>query len=80
MTAIKQQAVAMIQAMPDENVSCVINILKGIKGLASFQSRQEDDLEKKQKALANLQQYRGKLPIDLDYKKELAETREEKYR
>lgn len=80
MTAIKQQAVAMIQTMTDENVSYVISILQGINGLVSFETSQADDLEKKQKALANLQQYRGKLPFDLDYKKELREAREEKYR
>lgn len=53
MTAIKQQAVAMIQTMPDENVSYVLSILKGINGLASFKTRQQqiDDLEKNNRHL-----------------------------
>jgi hypothetical protein len=78
MTAVKEQAVTLIQSMSDEKVSYVLDIINGIQGLSSETSEQED-IAKRRQALANLQKFRGRLPADLNYKKELADARSEKF-
>lgn len=48
--------------------------MEGLEGLGN------DSLyDEKKEALRNIQKYRGRLPEDFDYKKELAESREERY-
>ena len=74
MTPVKEQAVAMIRTMPDDKVVYVIDILNGITGLSAGITN-DDSL----KALKDLQKYRGRMPHDIDYKKELAEARSERY-
>jgi hypothetical protein len=39
----------------------------------------EEKLVRRQKAFQHFMQYKGTLPVDFDYKKELAEYRDERY-
>jgi|WetSurMetagenome_2_1015567.scaffolds.fasta_scaffold20083_3 hypothetical protein len=78
MTAVKERAVTLIQSMSDEKVSYVLDIINGIQGLSSETSEQ-DDIARRRQALANLQKFRGRLPADLNYKKELADARNERF-
>lgn len=76
MTRIKEKAVEMIQRIPEENMSYVINILQNLEEMIA-----DKNADKKQamSAFENIMKYRGRLPADFDADKELAEAREEKY-
>jgi hypothetical protein len=74
MTMLKEQAVQMLQNLPDEKVVFLIKIMEGLEGLGN--PKQIND---KKAALESIQKLRGRLPKDFDYKKELEEAREEKY-
>jgi hypothetical protein len=78
MTAVKEQAVTLIQSMSDEKVSYVLDIINGIQGLSSETGGQED-IAKRRQAMAILQKFRGRLPAELDYKKELSDARNERF-
>lgn len=76
MTQIKEKAVEMIQRMPDDNMLYVINILENLEAMST------DSREKKERAMAALQNILSlekRLPEDFDAKRELTEAREEKY-
>ena len=79
MTPVKEKTVELIKHMPDEQVVYVIEEL--VHGLTSSQiiDKNETTLSDKQKAYQNLLKYKGSLPADFDYEKELAEAKEEKY-
>lgn len=74
MTMVKEQAVEMLKSLPDEKVVFLIKIMEGLEGLGNH-----PQTNKKKVALEELQKYRGRLPENFDYKKELAEAREEKF-
>lgn len=74
MTMLKEQAVEMLKNLPDEKVVFLIKIMEGLEGLGN--KPQHND---KMAALKEIQKYRGRLPEDFDYKKELEESREERY-
>lgn len=76
MTQIKEKAVEMIQRMPDDNMLYVINILENLEAMST------DSREKKERAMAALQNilsFEKRLPEDFDAERELTEAREEKY-
>lgn len=74
MTMIKEKAVEMLKTLPDEKVVYLIKIMEGLEGLG-----ETSQVSQKREALKNIQKFRGRLPEDFDYKKELAESREERY-
>ena len=74
MTMIKEKAVEMLKTLPDEKVVYLIKIMEGLEGLG-----ETCQVTQKREALKNIQKFRGRLPEDFDYKKELAESREERY-
>lgn len=74
MTMLKEQAVEMLKNLSDEKVVFLIKIMEGLEGLGNKPLHDE-----KKEALRDIQKYRGRLPEDFDYKKELAESREERY-
>ena len=74
MTMIKEKAVEMLKTLPDEKVVYLIKIMEGLEGLG-----ETSQISQKREALKNIQKFRGRLPEDFDYKKELAESREERY-
>jgi hypothetical protein len=76
MSPIKETAIRMIQEIPDDKIVHVLHIFKGINGLykdttASAESRRE--------AFNHMQQFRGRMPLSLDYGEELAKSRTERY-
>lgn len=79
MTQLREQAIEMIKEIPEDKIIYVVNILKNVRDL-SEQPKKDQTLENDRQILREqLEQYRGRLPKDFDYKKELAEARDEKY-
>ena len=74
MSAIKKEAVQMIESMEDDDVVQVIAFLKDIR-----LSRERDSGVRAMKGLEVLKSFEGILPENFNYEKELAEAREEKY-
>ena len=79
MTQLREQAIEMIKEMPEDKIIDVVNILKNVRD-SSEQPKKDQTLENDRQILREqLEQYRGRLPRDFDYKKELAGARDEKY-
>jgi DNA helicase IV len=85
MTQVKERAVEIIQRIPEEKMPFVFNILQNIEGIAGERAvahdvlNEETDLAERQAAYQRLLKYKGTLHRRIDYKKELAEYRDEKY-
>lgn len=79
MTQLREQAIEMIKEIPEDKIIYVVNILKNVKGLSGQMQKEENAVKRTDSLLENLEKYRGRLPEDFDYKKELAEARDEKY-
>ncbi|MCM1499008.1 MAG: hypothetical protein NC124_11145 [Clostridium sp.] len=77
MTAIQKRAFEMIRRLPDDKVYHIVQLLEGMDVLASPVSDGEKTLE--QMAYEDLQKFRRCSEVDIDYKAELAQAREEKY-
>ena len=85
MTALRQQAFDMLQAVPEDKMVYIIDILKGFNGAVIDKgvdtnklSAKNTDRSKKLAAWENLKKYRGVIDRDIDIKAELAEARDEK--
>ena len=74
MTTVKERAVTMIQTLSDDNVFFLMRIMENLSPHAD-----ELALTRRRKASADLQQFKGRLKADFDYKKELADWRDERY-
>lgn len=74
MTQVKEKAVQMLKSLPDEKVIYLVKIMEGLEGLGG-----DSDADRKREALASIQNLRGRVPDDIDWRKELAESREERY-
>lgn len=74
MSAIKKEAVQMIESMGDDDVVQVIAFLKDIR-----LSREREAGGRAMEGLEVLKSFAGILPENFNYEKELAEAREEKY-
>ena len=79
MTLIRQQAMQMIHAVPEDKMVYVINILKNLQGLFNEDVAESVEINERAKAWDELQKYRGSITDDIDYKSELAAARDEKY-
>ncbi len=76
MTLLKKKAVEMIERIPDENMSYVINILQNLEAMSVGKTA---DMERAAAGLQNILKMETRLPEDFDPDKELREAREEKY-
>ena len=76
MTVLRQQALQMLEEVPDEQISYVIAFLRDIR---KNQNSTDEKLTKSRQAFQNLQKYRRKGNKDIDYKNEIADAIEEKY-
>lgn len=76
MTLLKEKAVEMIERIPDDNMSYVINILQNLEAMSI-----EKTADKKRAAagLQNILKMEKRLPEDFDPNRELQEAREQKY-
>lgn len=72
MTAIRQEAIKMLERMPEDKLGFVIQIMQGVDGLYN------DEQSERKEAFARLEQLRRKGTVT-DYDAELASYREEKY-
>ncbi len=73
MTQIRQEAVKLLEQIPEDKVIFIIQIMQGLKGLYA-----DDNMGQSEDAFLQLEKMRKKVP-NLDYEKELAEYREERY-
>ena len=72
MTAIRQEAIRMLEKVPEDKLGFVIQIMQGGTGLYN------DDQSERKEAFARLEQLRRKGTVT-DYDAELVSYREEKY-
>lgn len=77
MTMLKERAVDIIRRMPEEKLFYVVQLLESVEELSENTKR--DGVTQQQRALEDLQRFRKKSNVEIDYKAELAEAREEKY-
>ena len=86
MTALKKQALEILQDVPDDKMNYVILILNGLNGLLNDKTDSNagavtelktsaDILE----AWAGFRKYKGIIPCAIDEKAELSKARDEKY-
>ncbi len=73
MTAIRQEAVNLLEQMPEDKLYYIVQIMQGVNGLYKSEPK-----SKKMKAFESLEKLRKPVP-DLDYEKELQLHREAKY-
>lgn len=73
MTRLRQDAIKLLEQMPEDKLIFMIQIMKGVRGLYKDENQEAKDL-----AFESLEKLRKKFS-DLDYDKELAEYREGKY-
>ena len=77
MTMLKERAVDIIRRMPEEKLFYVVQLLESVEELS--ENTKKDGMTLGQRALEDLQRFRKKRDVEIDYKAELAEAREEKY-
>ncbi|MCL2422112.1 MAG: hypothetical protein FWD03_09670 [Defluviitaleaceae bacterium] len=87
MTVVREQALEMLQEVPDEKMIYVVNILKNLHEL--FQEKREMEtlipsspailVSARLKVWDEFQKYRGIITNDINEKDELSMARDEKY-
>ena len=74
MSEQRKDAIALLEQIPEEKVTFILQILQGIKS-----SYTRDDMAEKDAAYERLEKMRKQVDIDLDPKSELTEYRDERY-
>ena len=72
MTSLRRDAYSLLEQIPEDKLTFVIQIMQGVNGLY------QDDRKEREDAFARLERIRRKND-NLDYDAELASYREEKY-
>lgn len=75
MTALKKEAVELIDKIADSEMIEVVALLKNFE----VRKKKEQDIQEGLEGLEILNSFVGILPQDFDYEKELEEALEEKY-
>ena len=80
MTVLRQQAMQLVQRIPEDQVPNMIQYLLSLIGEVGFDRPRESEtnISPKMKAFMELESMVKPVP-ELDYKKELEEARNEKY-
>lgn len=73
MTALRKDAMDLLEKMPEDKLYFIIQIMQGVSGLYGTEDQAARD-----RAFEELERLRRKVP-HLDYDKELESYREEKY-
>lgn len=73
MTALRKDAMDLLEQMPEDKLYYIVQIMQGVSGLY-----ETGDQEARDRAFERLEGLRRKVP-HLDYDKELESYREEKY-
>lgn len=82
MTALKYEAIQLVEQMPEEQMPYIIQYIKKLNGGHFHNERfSDDDVAEtpKMKAFMELENMLVPVPFELDYDRELAEARNEKY-
>lgn len=77
MTMLQEKAVDMISRMPEDKLYYVVQLLESVEGLS--ENMEDGSKTLAQRALEDLQRFRKRSDVEIDYKAELAKAREEKY-
>ena len=77
MTALRKEAIDLIESIPDTKIAYVIAILRNIAG--KFNSEKAEKLKDPSSAYKRLLRYKSTINNDFDYKAEIAKARDEKY-
>ena len=75
MTALKQEAVQMIDRLPEEKVKYVIQFIRNMESPVNSEKK----ISPKMQAFLDLEKMKLHVSEDFDYEKELKESRELKY-
>lgn len=79
MSSLRQDAIMMVQTLPENQLMFIVNIMRELSRLMPSKDMAENKtLDSREQAFATLESLHRKIP-DLDYERELAEYREEKY-
>lgn len=65
MTKIRQDAIKLLEEIPEDKIIFIVQIMQGMKGLYD-----EEDMSEREEAFKRLEKMKKKVP-DLDYEKEL---------
>jgi predicted DNA-binding antitoxin AbrB/MazE fold protein len=65
--------------VPEKPLTNITGRQKAVLNIDTESETDEEKQAKREKAFEHFSQYRGTLPDDFDYKKELAEYRDERY-
>lgn len=81
MTALRREAIQLVEQMPEEQMSHIVQYIRSLIGKSSNaeQLYKGAEVTPKMKAFRELEQMLVPLSQELDYEKELAEARDEKY-
>lgn len=81
MTALRREAIQLVEQMPEEQMPYVIQYIQALKDrvLEGDIILREIDMSPKMRAYRELERMIVPIPEELDYDKELAEARDEKY-
>ena len=82
MTALKREAIQLVEQMPEDQMPYVIQYIQTLKGKASgIEQLSSDEVTVTPKMSAFLELEKMLIPVsqELDYDKELAEARDERY-
>jgi len=79
MSELYQEAIDLIQNIPEPQIVYVVSILKNISSMFNVIPDDDQTTDNPRLAYERLLRYKGSIDIDLDYKAELAKARDEKY-
>ncbi len=82
MTALKREVIQLVEQMPEEQMPYIIQYIHALKSkdLRTVQiSNSESPVTPKMAAFHELEKMLVPISLELDYDKELAEARDEKY-
>ena len=65
--------------VPEKPLTAITGRQRAVLNIDNTDETEEEKRTKRQKAFQHFSQYQGILPADFDYKKELAEYRNERY-
>lgn len=78
MTALRREAIQLVEQMPEEQMPYIIQYMHALKS-NDLRTEDKDAVTPKMKAFLELEKMLVPVSGDLDYDKELAEARQEKY-
>lgn len=82
MTALKREAIQLVEQMPEDQMPYVIQYIQTLKGKSSGTEQLSSDevtVTPKMRAFLELEKMLISVSQELDYDKELAEARDERY-